>query len=125
MNEPTRRLTNILDSQPVPVEPESVTNSVRYHDPYGEVRKYIDALQSALKLAQEELNNQKKRAESLDQELTHCWKQQAEEKLRAEKAESELAALQLIGEVKEGGVVWANQNPHAYPIGTKFYCIQE
>lgn len=26
-----------------------------------------------------------------------------------------------IGEVKESGVVWANQNPHAYPIGTKFY----
>lgn len=29
--------------------------------------------------------------------------------------------MELIGEVKESGVVWANQNPHAYPIGTKFY----
>lgn len=28
---------------------------------------------------------------------------------------------QLIGEVKENGVTWYKQNPHAYPIGTKFY----
>lgn len=26
-----------------------------------------------------------------------------------------------IGEMNEGGVYWHNQNPHAYPIGTKFY----
>lgn len=26
-----------------------------------------------------------------------------------------------FGEVTKYGVVWANQNPHAYPIGTKFY----
>lgn len=29
--------------------------------------------------------------------------------------------LSLIGEVKDDGVVWFNQNPHAWPKGTKFY----
>jgi hypothetical protein len=27
----------------------------------------------------------------------------------------------LLGEMREGGVVWFNQNPHAHPVGTKFY----
>ena len=26
-----------------------------------------------------------------------------------------------IGEVRENGVVWFGQNPHAHPIGTRFY----
>ena len=26
-----------------------------------------------------------------------------------------------IGEMKENGVTWYKQNPHAYPVGTKFY----
>ena len=26
-----------------------------------------------------------------------------------------------IGEMKENGVTWFKQNPHAYPVGTKFY----
>ena len=27
----------------------------------------------------------------------------------------------LIGEMRENGVNWFNQNPHAHPLGTKFY----
>lgn len=26
-----------------------------------------------------------------------------------------------IGETREGGVVWFDKNPHAYPAGTTFY----
>lgn len=26
-----------------------------------------------------------------------------------------------LGEMKEGGVVWTGQNPHGFPVGTKFY----
>ena len=29
--------------------------------------------------------------------------------------------MYLLGEMREGGVVWFNQNPHAHPMGTKFY----
>ena len=29
----------------------------------------------------------------------------------------------LLGETREEGVVWFNKNPHAYPIGTKFYAL--
>lgn len=30
-----------------------------------------------------------------------------------------------IGEMKENGVTWFKQNPHAYPVGTKFYASQQ
>lgn len=40
---------------------------------------------------------------------------------RAEAAEATIAAMLKLGEVKENGVVWDNQNPHSYPIGTAFY----
>jgi hypothetical protein len=40
---------------------------------------------------------------------------------RAEAAESKLAAIKRIGEVKNGCVLWHNQNPHAFPNGTVFY----
>ena len=32
-----------------------------------------------------------------------------------------LVVTDEIGEVRENGVVWFDQNPHAYPVGTKFY----
>lgn len=120
--EPVEKLAAL--EKPVPVEPYGFAH---IRQCYNDDRKialshferdaieYIDLLQSALKLAQEEHDRVQK---ILAKEI-------ANHLMRAEKAESELAALQLIGEVKEGGVVWANQNPHAYPIGTKFYCIQE
>ena len=31
---------------------------------------------------------------------------------------------EAIGEMKENGVTWYKQNPHAYPVGTKFYITQ-
>lgn len=33
--------------------------------------------------------------------------------------------MYLLGEMREGGVVWFNQNPHAHPVGTKFYADKE
>lgn len=36
----------------------------------------------------------------------------------------EVEQPQAIGEVRKFGVVWFKQNPHAHPIGTKFY-VQE
>ncbi|AZQ55981.1 Lar family restriction alleviation protein [Burkholderia cenocepacia] len=30
-------------------------------------------------------------------------------------------AMKLLGETRENGVVWFDQNPHAFPIGTTFY----
>ena len=30
-----------------------------------------------------------------------------------------------VGEMKENGVTWFKQNPHAYPVGTKFYASQQ
>ena len=34
---------------------------------------------------------------------------------------AELTDCELIGEVRENGVIWFKHNPHACPIGTKFY----
>lgn len=31
------------------------------------------------------------------------------------------AIAHLLGEMRANGVVWFNQNPHAHPLGTKFY----
>ena len=31
----------------------------------------------------------------------------------------------LLGEMSSTGVIWFNQNPHAHPIGTKFYADKE
>lgn len=95
-----------IKSQPVPVEPERV-KAMRSDTWCGgdvsEALRYIDSLQSAQKLAQEELDNQKKRAESLDQELTHCWKQQADAVLALDKAESiNRRMLELMKEPSEG-----------------------
>lgn len=36
-------------------------------------------------------------------------------------AANRLVDAEPIGEVKENGVVWFNQNPHAHPVGTLFY----
>lgn len=33
--------------------------------------------------------------------------------------------MHVLGEMRENGVVWFDQNPHAYPLGTKFYADKE
>jgi hypothetical protein len=32
-----------------------------------------------------------------------------------------VSGQEAIGEVRGNGVQWFDQNPHAYPVGTKFY----
>jgi hypothetical protein len=34
-----------------------------------------------------------------------------------------VSGQEAIGEVKDHGVQWFDQNPHAYPVGTKFYTV--
>ena len=79
-----RNYKEILDAQPVPVEPECVKylgcSDVSEQEAVT-VREYIDSLQSALKLAQEERDNEK--------EVRNCISRAHEaEQKRAEKAES-------------------------------------
>ena len=33
----------------------------------------------------------------------------------------EAAKFKLLGETRSNGVVWFDQNPHAFPLGTTFY----
>lgn len=76
-----------IKSQPVPVEPESVKRMRRYESggyvqgnvKTGDVLNHIDALKSALQVAQQERDLHYMKAEALHE--------------RAEKAESELAAI--------------------------------
>lgn len=51
-----------------------------------------------------------------------CYHQDLYNRIDAALAEPE---QEPIGKVTESGVVWANQNPHAFPIGTKFYTKSE
>ena len=44
---------------------------------------------------------------------------QSTDELRALLDKAEVG--ESIGEMKENGVTWFKQNPHAYPVGTKFY----
>ena len=41
--------------------------------------------------------------------------------LKAPRAPEPAAQGEAIGEVRENGVTWFRDNPHAYPIGTRFY----
>lgn len=43
------------------------------------------------------------------------------EMLSVQQASSPSGGEVCIGEVRENGVVWFGQNPHAHPIGTRFY----
>jgi len=35
------------------------------------------------------------------------------------------AGWKLLGETRENGVVWFDQNPHAFPLGTQFYAVPQ
>ena len=32
-----------------------------------------------------------------------------------------MKTFKLLGETRDNGVVWFDQNPHAFPVGSKFY----
>lgn len=39
-------------------------------------------------------------------------------------SERTAAAGEAIGEVRDNGVTWFGPNPHAFPVGTRFYAAQ-
>ncbi len=94
-----------IKSQPVPVEPEQI-KMMRYDEPEGRsdyeraITDYIDSLQSALQVAQQERDAERERGDQWETTATNLL-------ARAEKAEAELAALrlelgQITGEIPYG-----------------------
>lgn len=92
--------------------------------------EYIDTLRDLLKRESE------KRSKAL-KDVAMYIRRMMDFEDRAEAAEENVSQLMAenavltntlhikfgnaIGEVRNGGVVWFNKNPHAFPEGTKFY----
>jgi hypothetical protein len=38
---------------------------------------------------------------------------------------NELVEAEIIGDMRENGVTWYGKNPHAFPVGTKFYALAQ
>lgn len=45
--------------------------------------------------------------------------------IKLESAIKKASELVEIGEMRESGVIWHKQNPHAHPLGTKFYALKD
>ena len=60
-----------------------------------------------------------------NEEMDRHKREMEEERARREKLEAKIAAFQLIGHSLRNGVMWHDQNPHAWPEDTQFYALAQ
>lgn len=57
--------------------------------------------------------------------IERACKEQAKQLTGSSEAVDFKNRAQLLGKVRDGVVVWFDQNPHAFPEGTEFYAVVE